>query len=138
MGEKMDKTIAHLGFIQSIVARMGANSFLLKGWSVTLVAALFALSASDADHKFVLLAYFPAFMFWGLDGYFLYQERLFRKLYEEVAAGRIASAEFTLDTQSVSVTSPSMAAAIFSKTLVVFHGTIVAVVLFAMFVLMAA
>ncbi len=90
----MDKTIAHLGFIQAIISRMGANSFLLKGWSVTLVAAIFVLSAKDANPRFVLLAYFPVVVFWALDGFFLHQEKLFRKLYEEVAAGRVHGAEF--------------------------------------------
>jgi hypothetical protein len=55
----LEPKIAHLGFIQGVITRMGSNSFLLKGWSITLVAAIFALSAKDADQKFVLLAYFP-------------------------------------------------------------------------------
>ena len=128
----MDKKIAHLGFIQAIITRMGANSFLLKGWSITLVAAIFALSAKDADHRFVLLAYFPVIVFWGLDGYFLHQEKLFRKLYEEVANSNIASDLFTLNTTPVKGMVSSLPAVIFSKTLFVFHGAIVAVVLFAM------
>jgi hypothetical protein len=41
----MDAQIAHLQMIQAVITRMGSNSFLLKGWSVTLVAALFALAA---------------------------------------------------------------------------------------------
>jgi len=30
--------IAHLGFIQATITRMGTNSFMIKGWAVTLVA----------------------------------------------------------------------------------------------------
>lgn len=100
------------------------------------MAAIFALSAKDADHRFVLLAYFPVIVFWGLDGYFLHQERLFRKLYEEVANANIASDLFTLNTSAVKNLVSSLPAVIFSKTLFVFHGSIVAVVLFAMFVIM--
>ena len=37
----------HLEFVQSTISRMASNSFLLKGWSVTLAAGLFALSAKD-------------------------------------------------------------------------------------------
>jgi len=37
---------------------MANNSFLLKGWSVTLVAALFALAAKDSDKKYIVVAYF--------------------------------------------------------------------------------
>lgn len=131
----MDKTVAHLGFIQGIITRMGTNSFLLKGWSVTLVAAMFALAVKDADKRFLLMAYLPVFVFWGLDGFFLHQEKLFRKLYEEVAAGKISSEVFTLNTSVVQGLVPSMVSVVFSKTLLPFHGTIVVVILFAMFVL---
>lgn len=128
--------IAHLGFIQGVINRMGANSFLLKGWSITLVAAIFALSAKDADQKFILLAYFPVVVFWMLDAFFLHQEKLFRKLYEEVAAGHVSSDQFTLDTSIVVQSVPSAVRIFFSKTLFPFHGSIFGVVLFAMFVLM--
>ena len=131
----MDKTIAHLGFIQGIITRMGANSFLLKGWSVTLVAAMFALAVKDADKRFMLMAYFPVFVFWALDGFFLHQEKLFRKLYEEVASGGVSSDAFTLNTRVVRDKVPSAISVTFSKTLVPFHGAIVIVVLFAMFML---
>jgi hypothetical protein len=132
----LEAKIAHLGFIQGVITRMGSNSFLLKGWSVTLVAAIFALSAKDADQKFVLLAYFPVVVFWMLDAFFLHQEKLFRKLYEEVAADRISSEQFTLNTSVVENDVPSAVRVFFSKTLFPFHGSIIGVVAFAMFVLM--
>jgi hypothetical protein len=131
-----ESKIAHLGFIQGVINRMGTNSFLLKGWSVTLVAAIFALSSKDADQKFVLLAYFPVFVFWMLDAFFLHQEKLFRKLYEEVAANKVLSDQFTLDTSGVRSQVPSAACVFFSKTLFPFHGAIVGIVLFAMLCLM--
>ena len=40
-----DKKLKHLEFVQNVITRMNTNSFLIKGWSVTLVAAIFALSA---------------------------------------------------------------------------------------------
>ncbi|MDR3719398.1 MAG: hypothetical protein P4K98_11385 [Bryobacteraceae bacterium] len=72
----------HLEFVQAVVARMAGNSFLLKGWTVTLTAAICALAAKDANQNFVLIALIPAVAFWGLDAYYLRQERLFRKLYD--------------------------------------------------------
>lgn len=132
----MDNTIAHLGFIQSIISRMGTNSFLLKGWSVTLVAAIFALSAKDANYNFVLLSYFPVIIFWILDAYFLHQELLYRKLFEEVAGGRIQSIDFTLNTTNVHKLVSPISTILFSKTILLFHGPIIAIVLLAMFVFM--
>ena len=80
----MGSKIKHLEMIQGIVNRLAQNSFQLKGWSVILVSAMFALAANNTNNIFIYLAYFPAFAFWILDGYFLWQERLYRKLYDHV------------------------------------------------------
>ena len=80
----MDNKQSHLGMIQAVVNRLSSNSFLLKGWSVVLVSAMFVFAAKDSKMIFIYLAYFPAISFWGLDGYFLHQERLFRALYDHV------------------------------------------------------
>lgn len=128
----LNRQIAHLGFIQNIISRMGANSFLLKGWSITLVAAIFALSVKDADKTFIYLAYFPIFLFWVLDTFFLYQERLYRKLYEEVACGRIGSDVFTLDISKVEIVSERPLVVFFSKTLLPFYLLLILLVIFVM------
>ena len=94
----MDAKIAHLQMIQSVITRMGSNSFLLKGWSVTLIAALFALAAAKTNPLFIYLAYFPSISFWSLDAYFLRQERLFRKLYEHVKDLPATEIDFSMDT----------------------------------------
>ncbi|MGO4998346.1 hypothetical protein [Oceanisphaera sp. W20_SRM_FM3] len=119
----MECKIAHLTFIQGVINRMGQNSFFIKGWSVTIVVALFALAAQNSNKLFVLAAFLPVVMFWSLDRFFLYQERLFRKLYEKVANEEIDSNTFTLDTRLVSEDVERCVA--FSKTLMNFHGSIV-------------
>ena len=70
--------------IQGIINRMAGNSFMLKGWAVTLVAGLYALASNDTNKVYFLVAYVPIIIFWGLDAYYLRQERLFRKLYDKV------------------------------------------------------
>ena len=80
----------HLELIQGVITRMAGNSFLLKGWTVTIAAALFALAAAKSDQRLAILALFPTLSFWGLDAYYLRQEKLFRKLYDEL---RLASTE---------------------------------------------
>jgi hypothetical protein len=62
----------------------GCGQFILVERSVTLSAALFALAARDSNSAFAVLALFPAVPFWGLDAYYLWQERLFRRLYDEL------------------------------------------------------
>jgi hypothetical protein len=127
----VERQLAHLSFIQNIITRMGSNSFLLKGWSVTLIAALFALSAKDANHLFLLVGFVPNLGFWGLDAYFLRQERLYRALYAEVAAGRVSSELLSLDTAAVSGQVLSLFQAARTNTLLFFHGMISLVVAIA-------
>lgn len=79
-----ENNIKHLEMIQGVITRMGTNSFMLKGWAVTLVAGLFALSDKKTDQGFFLIAYMPTVLFWILDSYYLLQERRFRVIYDKV------------------------------------------------------
>ena len=121
----MEKKLAHLQMVQGIVNRLSQNSFLLKGWSVVLVSALFALSASNLKMFFIYLAYFPALAFWILDGYFLWQERLFRALYDYIRDLDEDKIDFSMDTSIVKDNVATWIEVIFSKTLLIFHGTVV-------------
>ena len=89
----MSNVQTHLEMIQNIINRLSRNSFLLKGWSVVLVSSFFALAAVNDKVYFVFLAYFPLVIFWILDAYFLWQERLFRELYNAVRLGQKDKAE---------------------------------------------
>ena len=137
-----DYRVKHLEMIQGIVNRLSSNSFQLKGWSVTLITALFAFAASGKDPRFSYIAFFPALSFWLLDGYFLRQERLFRKLYKWVNEKKEGEVDFSMDTscfdpsqrRSVGKVCPQWNAdelyvdpwlrVCFSKTLRVFHGSL--------------
>lgn len=82
MTEKCSETkIRYLELIQNVITRMANNSFMLKGWAITLVAGIFALASKDSDKSFFLIAYIPVVLFWLMDSYYLQQERLYRKLY---------------------------------------------------------
>src|SRR5512138_2844291 len=76
----------HLEFIQNIINRMSNNSFLLKGWNVTVSSAILALIISNPNPLFAVVALFSSLSFWGLDAYYLRQERLFRSLYDALRA----------------------------------------------------
>lgn len=128
----MESKIAHLTFIQDIIKRMGSNSFLLKGWSITVIAALFALASQGANNILVIIAYLPALMFWGLDSFFLHQEKLFRKLYEKVAENEVLNDTFTLDTSPYQQEVDIYSKVLFSKTLLSFHGVIALIITLVM------
>ncbi len=78
---------------------------------------------ADAD-RFVYVAYFPYFIFWSLDGYFLRQERRYRELYKAVAGKRESEIDFSMDTSSFVNNVDSRFSTCFSKTLGMFYGTI--------------
>jgi len=92
----MENKIRHLEMIQGVISRMANNSFLLKGWAVTLVAGIFTLAAKDADKLYFIIAYIPIVVFWGLDSYYLLQERLYRSLYEKVSVYDENNIDFSL------------------------------------------
>ena len=130
----MENKTKHLELIQGIVNRLSTNSFLLKGWSVVLVSALFALSAGDSNPAFVFLAYIPAFVFWGLDGYFLVEEKKFRKLYDHVRQLEEAKIDFSMDTTAVKGQAGTWVDATISKTLIPFHGVLIGAIIVVMFI----
>ena len=119
----MEKQLKHLEMIQGVINRLSTNSFLLKGWSVILVSALFALAASNKEPLIVGLAFLPAFAFWVLDGYFLWQERLFRRLYDTVREKDEKDINFDMKTPKKDKEITWLKATC-SETLNLFHGAI--------------
>lgn len=64
-----ENKIKHIEFIQLTIIRMNVNSFLVKGWLITLVAAVFVLSQKDTNKAFLWFVPFAALLFWMLDGF---------------------------------------------------------------------
>lgn len=125
----MPNKLSHLQIIQGVINRLSHNSFLLKGWSVILISAMFALAAKDSELLFIYLAYFPAIAFWFLDGYFLRQERLFRKLYDHVREQSEDAVDFSMDTSKISNHVAHWSSVTLSKTLIAFHGVILVTII---------
>lgn len=63
---------------------------------MTLVAGIFALAGKDTDKLYFLVAYVPVIVFWGLDAYYLLQERLYRSLYDKVRQTEKDNIDFSL------------------------------------------
>ena len=60
-----ENKIAHMQMIQGIIDRMGWNLFYLRGWAITLLAGLFAISTSDVLNvkNWALLLFFILLLF---------------------------------------------------------------------------
>jgi len=133
----MEKKVKHLEMIQAIITRMANNSFFLKGWCVILVSALIALGARDSNKRFLLVGYYPILMSWILDAYFLRQERLFRKLYDEIRGKAEGEIDFSMDTSGL-LDKPSWLLVACSRTLLLFYGAMVGAVLLAMLIVISS
>lgn len=73
-----------MDYIQSVISRMATNSFYLKGWGITIIAAITALSIKESDWRIYVCSLFLTIIFWFLDAYYLKQEKLFRELYNKI------------------------------------------------------
>ncbi|MEU1874249.1 hypothetical protein [Streptomyces sp. NPDC019793] len=115
--------IKHLEFIQAIVTRLGNGSFLIKGWTMTVAGVFFGISANNPGWKIAAAGLIPIVGFWLLDSYFLRQERLFRKLYDDVRKPAIPVELFSMNVQPYHAVAP-WGKVIRSHTMVNFYGTL--------------
>ena len=130
-----DRKIKHMEFIQGVINRLASDSFRMKGWSVVLVSALFVLLAREGCTEFVVVALVVVLAFWGLDGYFLWQERLHRVLYDHVRTLDNDSIDFSMNVSPFSNSrNCTWLGATFSRTLLVFHGALATAVFLAVVV----
>jgi hypothetical protein len=118
--QAVEKKLKHLEFIQAVINRMANTSFMLKGWSITIIAGLFAFSANERAIAVLWLGVLLTLVFWYLDSYFLWQERLFRSLYDHVRTLPENQVDFDMDQMSFSK-SRSFLKAVFSMTLWPFY-----------------
>lgn len=122
----MEKKLKHLEFIQGVINRLASASFRMKGWSVVLVSALLVLSARASSFDPGLVSLVPVLVFWGLDGYFLSRERLFRDLYNIVRRQDEEDVDFSMGVKRLRGTgrlwSGDWCSAVRSRTLWPFYG----------------
>lgn len=101
-----DHQLKRLDHLQAIIQRLAGNSFLIKGWTLTLVAAILGFALKDTSNTHLAyLSILPIAVFWALDGHYLALEIGMRKLYNTGA--RELAAEKYPD-QSESLPAPSI------------------------------
>ena len=119
--------IRHLEMIQKIINRLGRNSFLIKGWSTVMpsVIILFLLR-NDMSNEYILPLLFVPIVFipigFGvLDAYYLWQEKLFRGLYDEVR--KQDKTDFGMQPSSEVGLKNKWFKTCWSRTIRIFYGT---------------
>ncbi len=115
--------LKEIEIIQNVIKRMAFNSFMIKGWTITLVAVTLLLKGSKYQ---VIIAYIPLIVFWFLDAYFLWQERLYRHLYKWVIQHRLETDKYLFDMNAYRFKEKeqSRLRIMFSITLGWFYGSI--------------
>jgi len=115
--------------IQDIIKRMAFNSFMIKGWTITLV--VITLLLKGAEKYQVWIAFIPLLVFWFLDAYFLWQERMYRKLYDWVINNRLKTEEHLFDMNAYRFKNKvqSKFKIMFSITLGWFYGSIAVLII---------
>ena len=125
--------LKEIDIIQGIIQRLASNSFLIKGWTITLVVVTMLLKGTDYQ---IFLALIPLIGFWCLDAYFLWQERMYRKLYEWVISKRLETDELLFDMNAYRFKSKvqSPFRIMFSITLGWFYGIIaILIIIYSVF-----
>ena len=124
----MDKMVLHkeIDLIQSCISRMAHDSFLVKGWTITLLAAIWALTIHENAVGAVSAISLGVIMsFWYLDAFFLRTEKMYRKMYEWVIVERNKNNEeylYDLNPHRFAVNVDSTVNVMFSITLRCFYG----------------
>jgi hypothetical protein len=139
----MDKEILHkeIDLIQGVINRMANNSFMLKGWLISLIAVVLALSKDSllsCDTNLILLILcFPIIIFWYLDAFFLHREKCYRELYDWVIKNRMSSTEnlYSLDFRPHKKKVKSIFRIMFSQTLFPFYGLAFLLLIILIFIL---
>lgn len=111
--QDFEMKMKHLDYIQGVITRMNSNSFSIKGWMITIVAAFLAVFAAsqDLNEFYLLVAIIPTLLFWLLDSYYLQMEKKYRHLFNDVKED--IKAGFDLDANCYEV---SYCGVMFSKT----------------------
>ena len=134
--DNTEKIVKHLEIIQGVINRLGHDSFLVKGWSMSVLAVgIIFLARNGVQDKWFILAFLvPVAGFWVLDGYFLWQERLLRKVYDEVR--KQETTDFTMNIMKHrNKPKCSWISSIFSSTLNLFYTIEIVFVLAIVFIL---
>ena len=86
MNANKEDKLKHLEFVQAIIARQAQNSFIVKGWLITVITIVFAITEAENSSPYAfLIAIVPTAVFWYMDALYHQQERKFRKLHEAIS-----------------------------------------------------
>jgi hypothetical protein len=111
--------------IQNIIKRESSQSFLIKGWTVSLIVATLILQGQKIH---IMIAFIPLLAFWFLDAHYLQIIRRYKNLYKWDVENRLKTDEYMFDlniNDRFSKTVASKPELMISEKLVWFYGSLV-------------
>ena len=121
-----------IDLVQGCINRMAQNSFVVKGWLITLVTVILALLPDKINIDFLCgVIILTTLLFWYLDAFFLRTEKLYRWKYEWIIANRTKDDKFMYDLNPYNknmwkeAKKPSILRVMFTKTLCPLYGVII-------------
>lgn len=130
-----------IDLIQGCINRMAHNSFIVKGWLISLIAVILTLLPENFNIRILcIVAILITICIWYLDGFFLKVEKLYRWKYEWVIEKRINTTEHMYDLNPYNKKmwlpnkdgsnkkAPNILEVMFSKTLLPIYVTTIIVV----------
>ena len=124
-----------IDLIQGVMNRMARNSFMIKGWSLTVVGIASSLNLASSKSE-VLCVGIPivCIFFWFLDDFYLRTERKYRALYNDVVDKYNQKKYDQINWFSLSTADYEYDPAVGSLKTVMFSKTILPFYLFLIFV----
>ena len=87
-----------IDLIEECIKRMASNSFLLKGWAVTVLSVLIGLTVNTDNWKFAsVIAILVCVSFWYLDAVYLKLERLYKRKYNWIIKNRLTTKDYAFN-----------------------------------------
>ena len=146
--DKKEIMFKEIDLIQSCITRMAQNSFIVKGWLVTLITVVLTLLPEKIDFGLLCITCAISILcFWFLDAFFLKTEKLYRMKYEWIIKNRMNSDAHMFDLnpynsemwikkkgKNENFKAPSLISVMVSKTLLPMYMLLLGIVAFVFIV----
>lgn len=132
--EPKEVLLKEIEIIQNRIEKVEKTSFVIKGWVITMVAAVVALLPEKVNETILgIIVLVSVIAFWYLDAFFLKVDKGYRWKYNWVINNRLDSNDYCLDLdpynkdtllnpdKSRSNKLPCVLRLMFTKTLIVFY-----------------
>lgn len=144
--DKKEVLCKEIELVQACINRMAHNSFIIKGWLITLLTVVLALLPENFNVRIIcIIGFVVIFSFWYLDAFFLKMEKLYRWKYEWIIENRLKSDKYMFDLtptnsnmwlqkkgrdgSNIPKTEPTILRVMFTKTLLPLYAPWIAIII---------